>query len=168
MTSNREAVGRPGPARNSGWPVWALVLLLLPLLAFGWARPALAQSPLTPLPNGGFETGDLTGWATGCFGGLGGCDNWSVSVGPEYARSGRFGARFFMADVGLWGHAMMYSSRIDDGSATYTFPIKLVGGATRFLVTTATVASAPTVTLTATVGGARQYVLLQLLPTTGS
>ena len=62
----------------------ALLLWLLGLAGSGMG-PALAQ--VSPLTNAGFETGDLSGWRTYCTdAAAGGCDTWSISVGPEERR----------------------------------------------------------------------------------
>lgn len=92
--------------------------------------PAAAQG--SPVPNFGFESGNLQGWTSSCFGEEGGCNTWTVSAGTGYARTGLYGARLFNAQVGRWGHAQFASSWFTDRSLTYTFPLKLVGGTTQF------------------------------------
>jgi hypothetical protein len=110
---------------------WAAFLFFFVCWATVGVPTAVGQS--SPIPNAGFEMGNLTGWFTSCFGQDGGCGNWTVSVDPAYARNGRFGARLFNAQVGAWGHAQLFSDWFNDTSPTYTLSMKLVGGATQFL-----------------------------------
>jgi hypothetical protein len=104
------------------------MLFVAGLLAIAGMRPAAS----TPPPNPGFETGDLSFWRPFCLDEGGGCANWSVTVGPAYARTGQFGARIFNAMQPQWSHAQLISQWFTDSSETYTIPIKLVGGATKF------------------------------------
>lgn len=86
----------------------------------------------SPVPNAGFETGDLSNWTTYCSGASGGCNDWSVDVDQAYAYSGQYGARLYIARLGHWGGAILLSEWFTDTSENYTIPMKLVGGATAF------------------------------------
>ena len=57
------------------------------------ASSVLAE--ISPIHNSGFETGDLTGWETGCGGKpTSACNVWYAEVGEEYAYDGEYGLKF--------------------------------------------------------------------------
>jgi hypothetical protein len=127
MAERIRNAGRPRAATTRRWPLPGLLLLLA---LYSATRAASAVGD--PIPNAGFESGDLAPWTTSCIGADGGCANLSLTVGAAYARTGRYGARLFIAQEGGWGQAQIISPWFNDTSKTYTLPMKLVGGATKF------------------------------------
>lgn len=86
--------------------------------------------------NGGFETGDLAGWRTdyNWSKGQGPAPGhvWEVRVGPEYARSGKYGCRVYNANNYWWSGASLVSYDFSDASAGYSMWLKLAGGCTTY------------------------------------
>src|SRR5438477_653509 len=118
----REGFCRTGwfrAAASVRWPILSIVLLLVVLAVGGTVRAA------GPIPNAGFETGDLGPWTTSCLGQDGGCADRSITVGPDYAHSGQYGARLFIAREGGWGQAQLFSPWFRDDSQTYSLTMKL-------------------------------------------
>lgn len=101
---------------------FVLALFLVSVLA----SSALAVT--SPIPNSGFETGDLGGWETGCGGRpSSACSGWYAEVGEAYAYDGEYGLRFGNPSKYHWSTAKVYPvSRFEDDSNTYTVPMKLI------------------------------------------
>ncbi|MEW6574234.1 MAG: copper amine oxidase N-terminal domain-containing protein [Bacillota bacterium] len=120
--------------------VWLLLLPAGPALAqvYDYGIASRGQGGVVPggPPNGGFETGDLTGWRTdyNWSGGQGSPPDhvWEVKVAPEYAHSGKFGCRVYNADNYWWSGAWLISNDFTDTSAGYSMWLKLAGGCTTY------------------------------------
>lgn len=91
------------------------------------ASAALAVE--SPIPNSGFETGDLSGWQTNCGGSpASACNYWTAEVGTQYAYAGEYGLRLSNTQkVYHWSTASIFPiERFTDNSDSYTIPVKLI------------------------------------------
>jgi hypothetical protein len=88
----------------------------------------------SPIPNAGFEAGNLSGWKTYCVPNSRYCGGpWSVTVDSSYAYSGDYGALLSNHNTVHWSGVILRPLEffIDD-SEVYTIPMKLVGGRQRY------------------------------------
>jgi hypothetical protein len=90
----------------------------------------VGAAQVSPLPNPGFETGDLSNWRVSCYPTGSNCRTWLAEVGEDYAYTGHYGLRLFNANNYWWSNVYLRpENRFTDDSDVYSITMKLAGGA---------------------------------------